>query len=268
MSTSLDQSLPFVHDLLNPPNHAVEVVSLKDGMHAHRIQQPGRVLTPVQQEAIYGALVPVTTLSFGADMTPYWAQRRKDEYFRHLAEFVLISDTKGHMVGWTGYAVLHQQDYCNLYIDSTGITPHWQASGIMTPVLRDCLVRAAQHEQAYGQRVYISARSESPIFYKLMRHIVGAERLYPNLAAPLPDSILQCGRELATWLGQQAILKPTTLILCGAYAAVLDTLYGELPSTGDAALDRLFRDQLGPLDAYLLIGEMPTLVHSEEVVVC
>ena len=263
MSTSLDQSLPFVHDLLDLSNNAVEVVALKDGMHAHRIQQPGRVLTSIQQEAIYGALVPVTTLSFGADMTPYWAQRRKDGYFRHLAEFVLISDAKGRMVGWTGYVVLHRQDYSNLYIDSTGMTPHCQGGGIMTSVLRDCLVQAAQREQVYRRRVYISARSESPIFYKLMRHIVGAERLYPHSTDPLPPSILECGSELATWLGQQAILKPATLILCGAYAAVLDTLYGELPSTGNAELDRLFRDQLGPLDAYLLIGEMPTLVHLE-----
>jgi hypothetical protein len=39
---------------------------------------------------------------------------------------------------------------------------------------------------------------------------------------------------------------------------MLDELYGELPSSSEPTLDRMFRNSLGPLDAYLLIGRIPT----------
>lgn len=58
---------------------------------------------------------------------------------------------------------------------------------------------------------------------------------------------------MADWLGQKDKLDKKSLIIRNAYA-MLDELYGELPSSGDEVLDRWIRHQVGSLDAFLLIG--------------
>lgn len=245
-------NLPLVSDVFGEGIHAAEVFSLPNGLTGYAIAEPGKTLSKAIQSAIFSALVPVTSSSFAADMTPYWALRREQDYFGRLAEFVVIEDGNGRMVGWTGYSVIHGA-VTNLYIDSTGMAPGGQSRGTMREVLRTRLVGNAVQKQSRNERIYISARSESPIFYKLLRGLVGAENVYPSPVAATSAEVLACGRDLAAWLGQTDILEPGTLVLRGAYA-MLDELYDELPSTGDAQLDQLFRHQLGPLDAYLLIG--------------
>jgi hypothetical protein len=189
-------------------------------------------------------------------MTPYWQQRQKQDYFARLAEFVFIINTADHIVGWTGYSTLRFPAYTNIYIDSSGMVPAHQSHGIMGIVWRSMLVDGAfVRESKQTDQLYVSARSENPIIYKMMRKLVRHDRLHPNTSVAVPDDVVDCGRDLAEWLGQTTLFEPSALVLRGAYAS-LDALYGELPSTGDDALDNLFRKQLGSLDAYLLIGQV------------
>jgi hypothetical protein len=88
-----------------------------------------------------------------------------------------------------------------------------------------------------------------------MRGMLDSAELYPQPAATPPEDVVRCAVELARWLGQESLLDASTLILRGAYDT-LSELYADLPVAGDPVLDAMFRDQLGPLDAYLLIGRV------------
>ncbi|WP_035850924.1 hypothetical protein [Kitasatospora azatica] len=246
-------TLPAVADVLGAAAERCETVDLGAGLTAFVISRPGRVLNLSDQERIYQALIPVTTSSFGADMTPYWTQRSKEGYLERLAEFVLISDSEGTMVGWTGFHILPYDTFTLVYLDSTGMVPTRQSGGVMRALMRRQVVDSGLADCPADRPVYLTARSESPIFYRLMRKLLDSGELYPHPHQPAPEDVVEAARHLAKWLGQEDILDAPSLTVRGAYQA-LDELYGELPTTGDADLDKLFRGQLGPLDAFLLVG--------------
>ena len=70
---------------------------------------------------------------------------------------------------------------------------------------------------------------------------------------PVPADVAYAGSCVAQWLGQRELFDETSLALTGAYDE-LNELYSDLPTVGDPALDMLFRDRLGPLDAYLIVA--------------
>lgn len=246
-------SLPLVAEVLGDDVRHAQSVDLGDGLTALVVEQPGQALTISTHRRIYQALVPVTTSSFAADMTSYWAARSKEGYLERLAEFILVADAQGRMVGWTGYHILRHDEHTIVYLDSTGMVPEGQSRGVMRRLLQDRVRVGLKAKCPTDQPVFLTARSESPIFYRLMRGLLPDAELFPNTSAPVPDDVAACAFHLADWLGQRHILEPSTLALRGAYDTI-DELYGELPTTGDAELDELFRGRLGPLDAYLLIG--------------
>ncbi len=250
---------PLVNEIFGKSMQDAEKSVLSGKLTAYSFRTPGKQLSPDICEAIYLALVPVTTSSFGADMTPYWRYRRANGYFSKLEDFTVIADMAGQMVGWTGYAVLHGDDFVNFYIDSTGMVPSRQFGGVMREVLRNRLGKAYSQHRATSRLILASARSESPIFYKLMKKVLGGDHVYPRVGVNVPADVLTYGRHLAAWLEQADILEHDSLILRNAYTMV-DELYDELPATGDPDLDRLFRDELGPLDAYLLIGVVSDVI--------
>jgi GNAT superfamily N-acetyltransferase len=254
--SGVSDTLPAVAQVLGSRVDHAQSLRLDHGLTAISIKRPGLALNVSAHRRIYRALVPVTTSSFGADMTPYWAQRSKEGYLERLAEFVLIADAEGSFVGWTGYHLLPHEEETIVYLDSTGMVPAWQSKGVMRQLMTRLVIESALPACAPGLPVYLTARSESPIFYRLMRALVEADRLFPNAALAVPPDVSDCALHLADWLGQREILDPTTLVLRNAYAGTLDELYGELPSTGDAQLDKLFRGELGALDAYLIIGRL------------
>lgn len=245
--------LPIVSDVLGSAIAEKAAMPILGNLTAFIIPRPGEILTIADHRRVYEALVPVTTQSFGADMTPYWALRSREGYLERLAEFIIIGDESGHMVGWTGFHRLSFGDYTTIYIDSTGMIPGRQSRGVMRELLRARIKETALTAFPPDHPVYLTARSESPVFYRLMRGLLGGAPLFPQPGTAVSADIGQCAADLATWLGQSAILDPATLMLNGAYDS-LDALYGELPTTGDAELDAMFRRQLGPLDAYLLVG--------------
>lgn len=260
ISDALAQPRPLVHEVLGEVYAGAERFDLPGGWHAVVVPAPGVSLVHERQQAVYAGLVPVSSAAFGADMTEYWRDRSANDYFGRLAEFVLVADRDGGMVGWTGYSLLDAGAVAgagavNLYIDSSGVVPTGQSQGVMRAVMECRLTSGILTRLASRDRVYVSARSESPVFYKLMRGLVGAENLFPNPDLHTPFDVLECGRGLAEWLGQASLMEPGSLVIRNAYA-VLDELYGELPSSGDQALDRMFRNALGPLDAYLLVGRV------------
>ncbi|WP_302074461.1 hypothetical protein [Burkholderia glumae] len=253
---------PLVSEVFGEAIQTAETLSLPGELIARTYISPGERLPEETREAIYQALIPVTTSSFGADMTPYWNFRKANGYFAKLREFTAIEDAAGQMVGWTGYSVIRDAVATTLYIDSTGVVPTRQSGGVMRHLLHT-RVRAAYAELRHAAPVmFATARSESPIFYKLLRKVLGGDQVYPHVGESVPSDILECGRRLAAWLGQSDILEPDSLVLRNAYTMV-DELYGELPSTGDAELDRLFRDKLGPRDAYLLVGVVSNAVLGD-----
>lgn len=247
--------LPVVKDVLREGMDRSQAVDLDGGLTAHVVDQPGRTLNLSGHRRIYQALVPVTTRSFAADMTPYWTQRRREGYLERLAEFVLVADVDGRMVGWTGYHVLLFDEQTIVYLDSTGMVPEHQSRGVMRQLMHNRVELGVRAKCPPDRPAYLCARSESPIFYRLMQRLLPRAELFPQPGSATPDGVAGCALAVAEWLGQRHILEPETLALRGAYDTV-DELYGELPTTGDPRLDELFRARLGPLDAYLLIGTL------------
>ncbi|TDD34973.1 hypothetical protein E1287_15230 [Actinomadura sp. KC06] len=231
------------------------MTSLDEGLTAYVVENPGRILTLSAHRRVYEALIPVTSQSFGADMTPYWAQRSREGYLERLAEFVFVCDDMGTLVGWTGYHVLRFDEHIIVYLDSTGMVPSHQSRGTMRALLRDRIANGALPRCAGDSPVFLAARTESPIFFRLMRGIVNDAVMFPNPGIPTPAEVQLCGINLGTWLGQLDLLEPSTLMLRNAYDT-LDELYGELPTTGDPDLDEMFRGALGPLDAFLLVSRI------------
>ena len=248
-------ALPKASMLFDTSHANCQPFPLPGGMRGYAVAEPGLAFDLSTQETIYATLVRVTSLSFGTDTTAYWAERREQRYFARLAEFIALVDPDDTVIGWSGYSYFRDRDAGFIYCDSTGLAPGYKTRGVMREMAAARLTQFAFKRYADPGRLYVTARSESPIVYKLTRDIPGVKRLYPDPDGPTPQHVLACGRALAEWLGQSHLLQPDTLILRGAYAA-LEALYGELPSTGDAILDHLFRDQLGPLDAFLLVGEV------------
>jgi len=248
-------NLPVIKDVLRDGMERIQTIDLDDGLTAYVVDQPGRTLNLSTHRRIYQALVPVTTRSFAADMTHYWAQRSREGYLERLAEFVLVMDVGGRMVGWTGYHVLPFDEQTIVYLDSTGMVPEYQSRGAMRRLMRHRVEFGVPTKCPPDRPVYLSARSESPIFYRLMQRLLPRAELFPQPSSPTPQDVAGCALALAEWLGQRHILESETLALRGAYD-VVDELYGELPTTGDSGLDELFRARLGPLDAYLLIGKL------------
>ncbi len=246
--------LPRVADVLGSALATAEVTRLADGLTAYVVQRPAR-LGLTAHRRIYTALVPVTTQSFGADMTPYWAQRSKEGYLERLAEFVLVAGADDTMIGWTGFHVLPDDDRTLIYLDSTGMVPDSQSRGVMRRLMHDRIHGTVLPSCAADRPVYLTARSESPVFYRLMRGLFDTGTLFPHATLAVPADVAQTATTLAGWLGQSHLFNPSTLAVENAYDG-LDELYGELPTTGDPDLDQLFRERLGPLDAYLLTGRV------------
>ncbi|MFH0516155.1 hypothetical protein ACHBTE_03120 [Streptomyces sp. M41] len=249
------KELPLIADVLGDAVQHCETVALDGGLTAYVVKDPGKALTVSTHHRIYEALIPVTTQSFGADMTPYWAGRSKEGYLERLAEFVLIGDEDGVFVGWTGHHRLRFDEHVIIYLDSTGMVPQRQSKGTMRRLMRERIVHDVLPQCPEGLPVYLTARTESPIFYRLMLGLTAGDTIFPAPATPLPPGVEKCGVDLATWLGQRAILEPGSLTLRNAYDT-LDELYGELPTTGNPDLDAMFRGTLGPLDAFLVVAQV------------
>jgi hypothetical protein len=217
--------------------------------------RPPRTIDPESQSAIYRALLVLASRAFGADLTTYWHDREAEGFLDHLTRFVTIFDSRPALVGWTSYRLIEQGDgRCCMYVDSTVLQPEVQSRGLMRRLYGELL---ADEPAARSPRTYVAARTESPIFYRLFAGLFGRERLYPQPGVPCPPDVVACASELAEDLGQRAIFDAPTLRVLGAYGNV-EALYGELPSSGDAVLDGFFREQLGPLDAFLLVARPPS----------
>ncbi|HMJ75724.1 MAG TPA: hypothetical protein VK507_07115 [Iamia sp.] len=245
---------PLLADVLGPTVERWETFTVGQRLVARALRHPGRILSISTQRRIYDALVPVSTDSFAADMSPYWAQRSLEGYLERLTELVLVADADGAMVGWTSFHVLPFDDRTIVYIDSTGMVSRQQSRGVMREVLHRRVPDLVRLTSVLDKPVYLAARSESPVFHRLMRGLL-THPLHPHPEAEVPGDIVECGRLLAWWLGQLRLFDAGSLTIRGAYDT-LDELYGELPTSGNAELDALFRDRLGPLDAFILIGRV------------
>jgi hypothetical protein len=248
MLRDLPKEAALAH-LLEVEEMLPDTVDLGSGLRSLTWTRPSE-LDDRTRERIYSALVPVSSWAFGADMTPYWRDRRAGGYLKRISEFTVVVDSEDRFVGWTGF---HRIDgpVPNLYVDSTGVVPPYQSAGVMRQIFRARLNAALDAEAGPAM---VSARSESPIFYLLLASLFGREHVFPQPAREAPLAVRETAARLAEWLGQTDIFDPDTQRVVGAYDN-LDALYGDLPSCGDADLDEFFRASLGPLDAYLMVAE-------------
>jgi len=211
------------------------------------------LLSEASQDHLFATLIRISTQSFGADMTPYWAGRKAGGYFQRISRFCFILAADGAVVGWTGF---HRQrfggEHC-LYLDSTGVLPEYQGSGIVSQVQSRILARELL-AHAFSS-LFLITRTENPVVYRMLQRAVGAERIHPSARLPgSPEKIQRIGAETAAWLRQQDVFDPPTLKVAGAYSN-LDALYGELPTSGDRELDAFFQRSLRPVDAFLVIAD-------------
>src|SRR5690349_4695163 len=135
--------LPCAGALLSGARGGASTFPLADEFRTYSVLDPGTNLDTETQAENYSVLVQVTTSSFGADMTPYWQQRRQQGYFGRLTEFIFIADPEDRIVGWTGYSTLKFEGYDNIYIDSSGVVPSQKSRGIMRAVWSERLVNYA-----------------------------------------------------------------------------------------------------------------------------
>lgn len=213
--------------------------------------RPPAVLAPEAKSVIHRALLSGASRAFGADLTNYWNGREAEGFLDRLTRFVMIFDAGEALVGWTCYRLIEQSAgrRC-MYVDSTVLQPEVQSRGLMRRLYDGLL---AAEPAMRSPNVYAAARTESPIFYRLFAGLFGRDSVYPRPGVQSPPDVIECATELAEDLGQRSIFDPPTLRVLGAYGSV-EALYGELPSCGQLDLDRFFREQLGPLDAFLLVA--------------
>lgn len=218
-------------------------------------EHPGRTLTLRQQEAIYSALVRVTTDSFGADMTEYWRSQYRCGYLERVALFMLAVDSKtSNIVGWSSAHVVDIDPGSRfVYLDSTGVCEKIQGKGIISAwLLGD---EFSSLLDSSSKTTYVTARTESPVMHRVLSRVLREySELYPTIDGVPPTAIQDVAASVAEWLGQRHLFDPLTLTVKGAYDS-LSELYGTLPSSGDDQIDRLYRDgRLGSLDAYIVCG--------------
>lgn len=214
-------------------------------------KSPGK-LTESSQERLYDTLVRVSTRSFGADMTPYWRDRREGGYFSRISQFFFIVNPQGDVIGWTGY---HRRVFAQrtcLYLDSTGVLPRYQGQGVISRMQSRILTWELARRPFSA--LYLITRTENPVIYRMLVRGVGDGRVFPPSTGETPEDIQRIGIEVAEWLGQSAIFQPAELKLVGAYSN-LEALYGDLPCCGQTDLDCFFRDNLTPEDAFLVIAK-------------
>ncbi len=221
------------------------------GYKAYSIKKPGKELSQAAQAAIYDVYVPLTSHAFGADMTLYWRTRKEEQYMERTEELVLVADKNNDLVGWTSYSLVKADKSTIIYNDSSGITPPHQKNKLMSRLFQkrvsDCIAEYADENIP----LLFATRTETPVMYAMQKKLT--DMLYPSPDYPTPDFIGDQALIMADWLGQKDKLDKKSLIIRNAYA-MLDELYGELPSSGDEVLDQWIRHQVGPLDAFLLIG--------------
>lgn len=216
------------------------------------IQKPDKSLSDSVKVLIYKAFIPLTTYAFGADMTSYWSFRAQSGYMENLEQLVLISNMKGELIGWTGYCLLDSGKANIVYNDSSGLIPPYQKKGIMSNLLNRRTAECVARFSGSSKPLLFATRTESPIIYSMRKKLT--KKIYPNPDYPTPGYVIAAALYLAEWLGQKEILELHSLVLRNAYGMV-DELYGELPTSGNVELDAWINGQVGPLDAFLLIGE-------------
>ncbi|WP_240359740.1 GNAT family N-acetyltransferase [Pyxidicoccus trucidator] len=244
--------MPAFSTLVRPFNVKATVLQLKRGYHGACWAPPAR-LEPAHKQAIYDALREVSTLAFGADMTLYWRDRAAGGYLDKLTRFYFIHSEDDRVVGWTGYHRLKLAGRTCLYLDSTGVLPELQNTGIMTRLFGHFLL--GELLRAGPQGLYVSMRTENPVVYQAFYKVAGERNIFPSLSVPVPDKVQEMGRQLAAWLGQSDKFDAPSLRVKGAYDN-LDALYGELPTCDDDGINRYFRQHLRPVDAFLVLARL------------
>lgn len=203
------------------------------------------------QDRLFAHLVTISSQAFGADMGPYWRDRRAGGFFGRVTRFCLLVDRGGEVVGWTGYHRLGLAGARCLYLDSSGVLPSVQGGGLIgrlqaTMILRECL-------RCFPAPVHLLARTESPVVYRLLRNGCGPRNIWPSPYRPPSERISAIGSAAARWLDQADRFDPATLRVQGAYDN-LEALYGDRPSCGEADLDAFFHRTLRPEDAFIVVA--------------
>jgi hypothetical protein len=246
LSTSAVITDPVEHvpTVLGDDIALAERVELPRGCYQLWLRRPARVSDETKRR-LYRALVPVTTRSFGADMTPYWARRADEGYLEKLDMFDAICAPDGSLIGWTSYHLLEFSSPV-AYWDSTGMLPEWSRYGLMSKAIDSLFVDLVG---VYGERrPYICARTENPVICRMFYALLG--ECYPNPREAPPAAMADAIAGLAEWLGQADIFERDTFVVKGAYSS-LDALYGERPRSGDPELDEFVYSLVGPHDAML-----------------
>lgn len=235
--------------LVQPFNVSPTLIPLQHGYHA-ACWAPPAALDPEHKQALYGALSEVGGLAYRADMSRFWRDRALGGYLDGISCFYFIYAEDDRLVGFTGYHRLELAGQTCLHLDSTGLLPEVQNTGIITELLGQALLEEMQ--RASPRNVYLTARTRSPLVYQFISKLAGERNTFPNLSLPMPDSVQELGVQLAAWLKQGQKLNAPSLLVKEAYES-LDVVYGDCD---DENTNRFFRLQLCPLDGFLVLGSL------------
>jgi GNAT superfamily N-acetyltransferase len=242
--------MPKFHDLRAHLNIHPGVRPLGRGFSMATFTSPA-LLDQDAKTRIYATLVEVSTQAFGADMTPYWRDRARDGYLDQITRFYFVVDAADEISGWTGYHRFQFEGETCLFLDSTGVLPRYQRSGVMSRLYTRLLTTEFLGNTL--RPIHLSMRTESPVVYHTFFRGLGSANIYPSPDREVPVQLQRIGSKLAAWLGQAAKLEPTRLLIRSAYDN-LEALYGELPVCADERINAYFRSHLRPEDAFIVIA--------------
>jgi hypothetical protein len=242
-----------LRDVVRGHGVAPGTVRLAAGFRCVYWDRPG-LLTDEDKERLYALTSTMASAAFQSDVSGYWREKARSRYFDRVSFVGLVVDPHDDIVGWTGYHRIRVAGHTCMYIDSTGVLPRLQHSGLMGQLFGRLVFRELRRNLM--RTLTVGMRTENPVVYNAFRRALGKDNLFPQAGKPVTGQVRQIGLEISRWLGQESKLEPDSLILRGAYDN-FDVMYGEQsPAAGDDEVTQFFHTTLRRQDALIIIGKV------------
>jgi hypothetical protein len=218
------------------------------GGYSALVFDPPTTLLDEGHAALRASIVTVSDAAFGTPTSTRWEAKFRPSWLEPLSQFFVLFDSRGELVGWSGYRAATIRGDRVVYFTSTGLLPREQGHGII-PALQHVVV--AREARRHPLRPVVTVvRTRNPCSYRLAARTFGTEPVVPPLDGPVPVRERPLVTEIARWLDFDRV-DPASAIVADAYAD--GRLYGREPRSGDPVVDSRFA-QLRPTDALLVLA--------------
>jgi len=216
------------------------------------------------EEILYLTIVKLASEVFGDDMSPYWSQKRSQNFFNTASRLSLIFDQSGNPIGWGGlFLKLINHQHC-LYIDATGIIQRYQNKNLLVETsTKDVL---DFWRKVKFQKLFLLMRTESSLVYDIFRKRAGETKIYPLINnRKVPINIQKLAKEMAIILNQEDKINLDTLVIKNAFNGPcpwrwdknLKPLLAEgLMNSRNNRIHQFINKKLNPEDSLIIVVEV------------